>query len=179
MKALYYPDDCVWKVEKDGNLLAEYELTEVPIDLVDYFAIKDGKIGKDETIGDPEFMGDLKEILKWFENDIFPSERFGKILIKYQKRLKDDDVEVLSNLKSKLMKKPGIKNLNIKKIESYFIKMGDSIDYVYSRIKEGDKKYTSEIPSSATDSEVEKGYYFAKRSLYRISPYHRDLISEN
>jgi acylphosphatase len=91
MKAEYYDKNQLWIVKlKDKEIKFPIEL--VTVELIEYWAKLKDKIGKDigwESLS----QEDKKELLEWFEKDVFPTKEFGEFLID---ELTDEALEVIT-----------------------------------------------------------------------------------
>lgn len=96
MKAEYYPKNQLWVVRvRDQEI--KYPLEFVTVELVEYFAKKYDKIEKDtgwESLEEDE----KKELLEWFEKEVFPTKEFGEFLIN---EIEKEALEVLKEEEAK------------------------------------------------------------------------------
>lgn len=96
MKAEYYPKNQLWIVRvKDQEI--KYPLEFVTVELVEYFAKKYDKIEKDtgwESLEEDE----KKELLEWFEKEVFPTKEFGEFLIN---EIEKEALEILKEEEAK------------------------------------------------------------------------------
>lgn len=80
-KVYYYPEDDMWLIhDNQTGTDIQYHLNQVELDTVMYCAHNYGKLDpriKWEDLDDEN----REEILNWFENKVFPTEFFGKLIL--------------------------------------------------------------------------------------------------
>uniref|UniRef100_A0A7J3SM35 Uncharacterized protein n=1 Tax=Fervidicoccus fontis TaxID=683846 RepID=A0A7J3SM35_9CREN len=99
-RILFYPEHDAWViVDVKTNTQLIYHLNQVEVDTIMYCAYLYKKVDKNITW---EMLSDenREELLSWFENEVFPSEYFGKLI------LSDvlEEIENAKNLKNKKVK---------------------------------------------------------------------------